>query len=130
MAEPEELSLFDLPDDMLREISEYCDLPTRCAVTCTNSTALNSVLLGSVALSKDGSERFLKENRFRLRICRRVVTPSRNLHLQVQIKEIEKEAHVEIMNSVHSVFLYPIFDEYSPAWVNQLPRIQTLTKLS
>ena len=44
--------LLSLPDDMLRLISEFCDLTTRCAVTCTNSTALNSVLLGWVLLDE------------------------------------------------------------------------------
>ena len=85
MAELHRLSLFELPDDMLRVILEFCDLTTRCAVACTNAAALNSVLLGSVLLSMGGSDRFLKDAQFRQRISRRVITPSMNLHLQVAI---------------------------------------------
>ena len=128
MTEPQEVRLFHLPDDMLTAISEYCDLTTRCAVTCTNSTALSSVLLGRVALSMEASERFLKDTRFRLRMSRRVVKPDRNIHLQVHIKEIMEDPHIVILNSVRSVFLFTE-TKWNSAWGNQLSRIQTLTKL-
>ena len=127
---PHQIRLLNLPDDMLRVISEYCDLTTRCAVTCANSAALTSVLLGKVTLSKEGSERFLKDNQFRSRISRRVVTPDRNLHLQVKIKENVFDPRIKILNSVRSVLLYTEIGEWNSAWVNQLSRIQTVTKLN
>ena len=122
MIETHKLSLLNLPDDMLRVISEYCDLPTRCAVSCTSSTALNSVLLGREALSKEGSERFLQDNQFRMRISRRVVTPAR-------IDDEDYDAQIAILNSVRSVELRTWESEWDSAWVNKLSRIQTFPKL-
>ena len=129
MTEVKKPRLLSLPDDMLRLISEFCDLTTRCAVTCTNSTALNSVLLGWVSLNERGSERFLENKEFRLRICQRVATPHRNLHLEVEISKVKSKRNVEILNSVRSVLLYAVNIKLRSTWVNRLSRIQTLTKL-
>ena len=85
MTEMQELRFLYLPDDILRVISEYCGLTSRCAVTCTNS-----------AVPNPGSLR-----KFTLRM-----TQFRSIHLQVNIKEIEYERHIVILNSVRSVFLY------------------------
>ena len=128
MSELQQLVLLNLSDDILQVISEFCDLPTRCAVTRTNS-ALKSVFLGSVTLTEFMSEKFLKHDLFRRRICTRVLLPSSNLHLQVKIKKFT-DSEIDILSSVGSVFLYADDDELISAWASQLFRIKTCIKLN
>ena len=71
MAELRTLRFSNLPEDVLRVISSFCDCATRCAVTCTNSE-LNLVFLGIVALSERASDQFLNEAPFRVKILRRL----------------------------------------------------------
>ena len=81
-------------------------------------------------MSKRGSERFIKNKQFRLRICQRVVPPSRNLHLKLKINAVKNDAHSVILNSVRSVLLYAGNSNWNSAKSHQIPRIQMLTELN
>ena len=121
------LCLSRLPEDMVRAISEYCNLPTRCAVTCTN-LMLSSVFLGRVTLTEKGSEKFLIDKDFRQRLRKRVLRSSSNLILQVRIEKFT-DSQIDILNSVRSVFVSLDASSLDPRWESQLYRIRTLTEL-
>ena len=129
MIQPRHLGLCNLPDDVLRVISEYCDWNSRLAVTCTNSK-LKSLFLGSVKLDQQSSNKFLLDEKFRRRIRSRVVMPRSNLHLEVEIRNFSRR-EIAILNSVRSVSVHVgEAVKLRTRWSRPLARIKTLTKLS
>jgi hypothetical protein len=82
------LTLCNLPDDIFVTISEFCNMQTRCALSCTSRSQLNRRFVGSVKLTKEASHRFLELTNFRLKIQARLLFPVQNIHTQIEVNKL------------------------------------------